>query len=124
MKALIDMNLSPRLAETLSDAGIESVHWSHIGPPDAKDSELFSYAKTNGHILVTCDLDFSAILSHTSDRKPSVVQLRLQAVDADIDAVAIAAALKQNESALETGAILTIDPRKYRIRLLPLITTA
>jgi len=31
MKVLLDMNLSPRWVSLLVDAGMEAVHWSHIG---------------------------------------------------------------------------------------------
>ena len=35
MKVLLDMNLPPKLAELLTDRGIESVHWFSIGAPNA-----------------------------------------------------------------------------------------
>jgi predicted nuclease of predicted toxin-antitoxin system len=37
MKILIDMNLSPLWVDALTEAGIESVHWSTIGDPAAID---------------------------------------------------------------------------------------
>ncbi|MDR1307614.1 MAG: DUF5615 family PIN-like protein [Treponema sp.] len=40
MKILVDMNLSPRWVDFLSGNGIEAVHWSSIGPPDAPDTGI------------------------------------------------------------------------------------
>ncbi|MEF8794358.1 MAG: DUF5615 family PIN-like protein [Thiohalorhabdus sp.] len=65
MKLLLDMNLSPRWTAVLSDAGFETVHWSTIGPNDAPDTQIMAFAQANGHVVVTHDLDFSAILAAT-----------------------------------------------------------
>jgi len=43
MKILVDMNLSPGWAGFLNGNGIEAVHWSFIGSPDAPDSEIMTY---------------------------------------------------------------------------------
>jgi len=58
MKALLDMNLPPKLARFLTEKGIESVHWFSIGAPDASDKEIMAYARNNGYIVMSCDLDF------------------------------------------------------------------
>jgi predicted nuclease of predicted toxin-antitoxin system len=44
MKILIDMNLSPLWVPFLSDRGVEALHWSSVGKPDAADSEILGYA--------------------------------------------------------------------------------
>jgi predicted nuclease of predicted toxin-antitoxin system len=76
MKLLIDMNLSPRWVKTLTEAGIEACHWSSLGPANAPDAEIMSFARTHGYVVFTHDLDFSAILAATHEAKPSVVQIR------------------------------------------------
>ena len=120
MKLLLDMNLSPMLAELLSNRGIESVHWYTIGKYDAKDSEIMEYAYEHDYIVLTCDLDFSAILSATHGLKPSVVQLRKTLIQAEQVADLLAFALLKNSEDLKKGAILSIDLKKARLRLLPL----
>jgi predicted nuclease of predicted toxin-antitoxin system len=70
MKILVDMNLSPGWAGFLTGNGIEAVHWSFIGSPDAPDSEIITYAKTFGFTVLTNDLDFGYILALTQDKKP------------------------------------------------------
>jgi predicted nuclease of predicted toxin-antitoxin system len=76
MKLLVDMNLSPRWTELLHDAGWEAVHWSAVGKFNAPDSEVMAYAAQHDYVVLTLDLDFSAILPATHGEKPSVVQIR------------------------------------------------
>jgi hypothetical protein len=63
VKILIDMNLSPAWAETLKSAGFEADHWSTLGDIRAADSTILSWARSNGYVLLTHDLDFGAILA-------------------------------------------------------------
>ena len=120
MKLLLDMNLSPKLAGILVNKGIEASHWYYVGAPDATDTEIMLYARNNNFIVLTCDLDFSAILSVTHGQKPSVIQLRLQSVDLESISELVRIAILQNAAELEKGAVLSIDTKKARLRLLPL----
>ncbi|HVZ84404.1 MAG TPA: DUF5615 family PIN-like protein [Terracidiphilus sp.] len=120
MKLLVDMNLSPVWVEFLAACGIEAAHWSSLGPANAPDPAIFTFAANHGWVVLTHDLDFSAILAATGKDKPSVVQIR--AVDLNIEAIGsiVVAALQQMQTELEAGALLTIDPKRTRARLLPL----
>ena len=120
MKLLIDMNLSPRWVDVLVNAGIEAAHWSAVGAYNAPDSEIMAYAKTNDYIVLTHDLDFSAILAATHGDKPSVVQIRADDVNPDVIGKQVIRALEQMSSDLADGALLTIDTNRTRVRLLPL----
>lgn len=119
MKLLIDMNLSPRWVQLLNEAGFEAVHWSIIGPINAPDSEIMAYAKINDYVVLTYDLDFSAILAATHGEKPSVVQIRAENVNPDVIGWQIVTAIRQMSMELEQGALITIDPQRTRLRLLP-----
>jgi predicted nuclease of predicted toxin-antitoxin system len=81
MKLLVDMNLSPRWIGLLQDAGWEAVHWSAVGKVSAPDSEVMAYAAQHDYVVLTLDLDFSAILAATHGNKPSVVQIRTEDVN-------------------------------------------
>ena len=76
MKLLIDMNLSPRWVPFLAASQIEAAHWSTVGAVKATDTEIMAYARQHGHVVLTHDLDFSAILAATHGTRPSVVQIR------------------------------------------------
>jgi predicted nuclease of predicted toxin-antitoxin system len=120
MKLLIDMNLSPQWVSVLEDAGWKAVHWSFIGRPNAPDEEIFEYAKTNGFVVFTHDLDFGAILSATRSQYPSVIQVRTKDVNPSHLAPLVISALHQFETQLGEGALIIIDEKKFRARILPL----
>lgn len=120
MKLLVDMNLSPAWIPFLAAAEIEAVHWSSLGPANAPDHVILSYAAGNGWIVLTHDLDFSSILAATGTDKPSVVQIRSTDLNIEIIGLTVVAALQQMRVELEEGALLTIDPKRTRARLLPL----
>jgi predicted nuclease of predicted toxin-antitoxin system len=120
MKLIIDMNLSPRWVEFFTKSNITAVHWSTIGRINAPDAEIMEYAATNNYIVLTHDLDFSAILAALKTEKPSVVQIRAENVNPTAIGTQILMALHQMSSELEEGALLTIDTDSTRLRLLPL----
>jgi len=121
MKLLLDMNLSPRWIAVLKDNGFEAQHWSTVGQANARDSAIMAWAAANGYVVVTHDLDFSAILAATQGMAPSVVQIRAEDVSPDVIGAKIARALHQMESELEAGALLSIDDKAMRLRILPLV---
>jgi predicted nuclease of predicted toxin-antitoxin system len=121
MILLVDMNLSPRWVHFLEASGLKALHWSTIGAVDASDRVITEYANANSMVVLTNDLDFSAILAATKGEKPSVVQIR--SVDLNPEAIGqtVVLAIKQVQLELGRGALLSVDPVRYRLRLLPLI---
>jgi len=120
MKLLVDMNLSPRWIEVLSKAGLEAVHWVMVGRANARDTEIKAWAVANDYVVLSQDMDFSAILAATQGINRSVVQIRAEDVSPDVIGTRVAMALLQTESELGAGGILSIDTERTRLRLLPL----
>ncbi len=120
MKLLIDMNLSPNWVTFLSGAGFVASHWTTLGAVDASDNEIMDFARDNDFIVLTHDLDFGAILAATHGEKPSVVQIRADDLATVTIGAVVVSALKQLAADLEAGALVTIDPNRTRLRLLPL----
>jgi len=120
MKILLDMNMSPQWVKVLTGRGISATHWSSVGAFDATDAEITKFAKDNDFIILTHDLDYGAILFVTNGQKPSVVQLRINDIYPEIDAESLVSALNFVKTELENGALLTIDTKRTRIRILPL----
>jgi predicted nuclease of predicted toxin-antitoxin system len=121
LKLLIDMNLSPDWVPLLAARGWEAKHWSQLGSGQAPDTDLMRWARAEGHVVLTQDLDFSQLLFATRDGGPSVVLLR---IENEFDAAArnrVCAALAQAEGALVSGALLTISGNRARLRRLPLV---
>ncbi len=120
MKLLVDMNLSPRWVKLLADADIEAIHWSSIGAPTARDIDIMGIAREKGYVVLTQDLDFGTILAATQGKKPSVVQIRSEDVSPDTIGKQVVTALQQMAVDLEQGALLTVNPKRIRARILPL----
>jgi predicted nuclease of predicted toxin-antitoxin system len=120
MKILLDMNIPLKYAELLISKGVDCIRWSDIGSPNATDIEIMEYARNNDFIVLTFDLDFSAILSMTHELKPSIAQIRASVAHAEKAVDLISTALFRNAKKKKKGAILSIDLNKARTRLLPL----
>ena len=114
------MNLSPRWVAAIQSAGFDAVHWSSIGSPGAPDKEVLAWAVANDAVLLTHDLDFGAILAASGDLKPSVLQLRSQDVTPELMAGKIADLVRRLAAEFAQGALVSLEPERARIRLLPL----
>jgi predicted nuclease of predicted toxin-antitoxin system len=119
MKLIIDMNLSPRWIDSLEAAGFEAVHWTSIGPHNAPDAEIMAYAANHGYVVLTHDLDFGSMLAATNNDGPSVVQIRAEDLSPDVIGIKVIAALRQMETELREGALLTVDSNRTRVKVLP-----
>ena len=104
----------------LKDAGIDSVHWSDLGPATTPDPEIMEFAATNNLTILTNDLDFGIALASALRTKPSVVQIRSNDLRPTSIGKQVSQALNQMKEELEMGALVSIDPGRTRIRLLPL----
>ncbi|WP_347265197.1 DUF5615 family PIN-like protein [Nitrobacter sp.] len=120
MRFLIDMNLSPNWVPFLQEAGLEATHWSSVGAANAPDRALMQWAATHDHVVLTNDLDFSTILAATGRRKPSVIQIRADLLTPTAIGSALLRAIAQTERELAEGALVSIDPQRARVRILPL----
>lgn len=120
MKLLVDMNLSPDWCEVLRRGGWEAVHWSSVGDPRATDAAIMQFAREHGYVVFTHDLDFGTLLSATQAIGPSVIQLRSQDVLPARFGMLVLDVLRDLESALTEGALVTIDEARTRMRVLPL----
>ena len=92
----------------------------NVGAVNAPDTDIMQWAKESGYVVFTHDLDFGALLAATGAIGPSVVQMRSEEVRPIFMKRVVVDALHAYESELRAGALLTIDPRRMRITLLPL----
>ena len=120
MKLLLDMNLSPTWVRFLEENGFEAVHWSTTGEPSATDAVIMAWARDRGFVVVTHDLDFSALLASTEALGPSVIQVRTQDVLPDAVGSDVVRVLREHRAALDEGAIVSIDELASRVRVLPI----
>ena len=110
MKLLVDMNLSPRWVGLMAEEGFDAAHWSSVGASNASDATIMRYARDHDYVVLTHDLDFSAILAATQGSKPSVVQIRSDDVSPHVIGAQVVIALRQMVPELAAGALITVDP--------------
>jgi len=120
VKLLVDMNLSPSWVERLTRQGFEAIHWSTIGAATAPDVEILTWAHEQQFVVITNDLDFSAILAASAGAAPSVVQVRTQDLLSDAVVGIVAKAVQAHQTDIDRGALLSIDEGGTRVRMLPL----
>ncbi len=120
MKIVIDMNLSPEWVSVLESAGYEAVHWSSVGDITALDRTIMAWAVSNGYIVFTHDLDFGTLLALSEADTPSVIQVRTQDVFPSKLSKIVLNTLKQFQSELEMGALVTVNEAQAKARILPI----
>ena len=121
MTLLLDMNISPKLVDLLHLRSINAIHWISIGESNASDAKIMEHAFQNNCIVVTYDLDFSTILSVSQAKKPSIIQVRKHALELSTLAELLALAVTRWSHELDEGAVLSLDTRRARVRLLPIL---
>ena len=121
MKFLIDSALSPVLAALPQQAGHDPIHVRSIELQHADDDVIFERAAAEHRIVVSADADFGTLLALRSSRQPSVIQFRGEGSrKPDALARTLLANLPQLVDALENGSIVTFEPARVRVRLLPI----
>ena len=106
--------------EALRANGWEALHWSEAGDPRATDRAIMEWARTNGYVIFTHDLDFGILLAATEARGPSVIQVRDQDVLPSHLGETVLHTLRQHQKWIESGAIVVVDEARARVRILPL----
>ncbi len=120
MRLVVDMNLSPRWVGWLREAGFDAEHWSTIGDATATDAVIMRAAYDRGAVVITNDLDFGAMLASSGTEGPSVIQLRAADLRPEALAPILIETVRQLSSELESGALVTLESARNRVRLLPL----
>ena len=81
------------------------------------------WAAEHGHIVVTCDLDFPALLAATQRTRPSVIVIRSDILTPRAIGSVLLNAIRVAQLELSRGAVLSLDVRRARLRILPLGST-
>lgn len=76
IRLLVDVSLSPAWVDVFARHGWSAVHWSTIGDVKASDRTVIAWARENGYVVFTHDLDFGTVLALTRAVGPSVIQVR------------------------------------------------
>ena len=120
MKLLVDEALQDAVAHRLATAGHDTTHVGILGLAGHTDDEVMGLAIADNRVPVTTDTDFGTILALTGAAEPSVLLLRGigDSVDERVDA--LLDVLPRFEYELSEGAVVVIEPDRFRIRYLPI----
>ena len=120
MKFLIDMPLSPALANCLRALGHDAVHAGDIGLHRASDEVIIAKARQENRVIVTADLDYPRLLAITVAEGPGLILFRggnWSEVDVRVRLEKVLEMIPDVEIAC---SILTVDQNSIRRRRLPI----
>lgn len=120
MKLLADMHIAPRTVAHLRQLRHDVLRVDDLLPPTAPDSRIISKAKETDRVILTQDLDFSAIIALSGETSPSLISLRLSSSRVEHVNALLQEVLPQIEAALQAGSMVTIEDHTVRVRPLPL----
>jgi len=123
MRLLVDEALQDAVAHQLAAAGHDTTHVRLLGLSGHTDDEVMTLALSDNRVLVTTDTDFGTILALTGAAGPSVVLLRGTGDSVHERVTAILEVLPRVEHELSEGAVVVIEPDRFRIRHLPIDDT-
>jgi predicted nuclease of predicted toxin-antitoxin system len=121
VKFLLDQGLPRGAAAELRARGFDAVHAGEEALSTATDRELIEHARREGRAIVTLDADFHTALALSNAASPSVVRVRIQGLRAIELAALVERVFTLCNEDLRAGAMVTVDDRSVRVRLLPLV---
>jgi predicted nuclease of predicted toxin-antitoxin system len=117
---LADMNISPKTVESLQQQGWNIIRVSDILPANTPDYIILEFARNNGKVIITQDLDFSTMIALSGYNYPGLITVRLLDSDPDIVTKRLLEVLPNISYNLLEGCIVTIEEINVRIRRLPI----
>ena len=121
MKLLLDQGLPRLTAALLRQAGVDAMHAAEIGLSNADDSVILEEGRRAERVVVTLDADFHTLMALSGARAPSVIRVRHEGLSSQGLALILQEVLQQCRSDLESGALVTVQQNRLRLRRLPLI---
>ena len=122
MRFLVDLNLSPRLALRLREAGHDALHAADLDLFTTTDEQLIEIAREEERFVVSADSDFGTILARTHAQSPSIIFVRRTSgrrVDSLSDLVVANLAALEDE--LIAGSVVVLGEGVVRVRRLPIL---
>jgi predicted nuclease of predicted toxin-antitoxin system len=119
VKLLLDAGVPRLTCDLLKQRGHDAIHANDICL-GASDDQLVNLAIEQGRVIINLDVDFHSILAQRQTAAPSVICLRVQSLRHEEAADLIARILFQCRAELESGAVISANRIKIRVRRLPI----
>ena len=120
LRFLANMNISPETVKSLRGERWDIVRVSDFLPVNSSDQKILELARKEDRVIVTQDLDFSALLALGGYSKPSLISLRLTRSDPGTISKRLLEVVPGKEKELRQGCAITIDDFSVRVRRLPI----
>lgn len=108
------------VVQSLRESGYDASHLREEGLQRLPDPEIVEKARQEDRTLLTFDLDFGELRVASTEALPSVIIFRLQRTTPVFVVARLLEVLAECFLELETGAIVTVEDARYRLRRLPL----
>ena len=119
MRFLVDVCVDVGVREWLRGEGHDAVHLRDEGLQRLPNGQIFVKADVENRVIVTIDLDFGEIVSLSHERIVSTIVFRMRDTRPQSLIARLRAVLPGVQADLELGAIVIIEPARYRVRRLP-----
>jgi len=120
MRLLADLHIAPRTVQFLRSLGHDVLRVTDLLPATASDETIVERAAQDQRIILTQDLDMTAIIALSRRQYPSLVTLRLSSVRIEFVNTVLQRTLPVLEHDLQQGTLVTIEDSRVRLRRLPL----
>ncbi|MBD2234453.1 DUF5615 family PIN-like protein [Phormidium tenue] len=120
LRFIADVHVSPLTVTALKLQGYDIVRSTDLLPATAADAEILEFARVDGRIVVTQDLDFSMLVALSKQSQPSLITLRLSSAKPEVVTQKLLEVLPTLQSELTEGVAVTISDDTVRIRKLPM----
>ena len=118
-KLLLDHGLPRSCASLLRARGIDTIHVADARLPSNADEAILACAEQENRVVVTMDADFHSLLAAAGATHPSVIRLRVEGLKGPALAELVMTILRVVEADLLSGAAVSSDGRRVRVRRLP-----
>jgi len=116
MKFPADMGISNSTVKWPRSLGHDAVRLRDQSLEGSSDLDVIKKAQMENRIVITCDLDFGAIMAYTSDLSPGIIILRLKNETPDNVNKRLTQVFEQSSDCLDGGSIIIVEEAFHRIR--------
>ena len=101
--------------------GHDAVHATNVGLDRASDESILKSARSTGQIVITADLDYPRIMSHSKETDPGIILLRGGDFDDQEAKTRLTKVFAKVPEDQIRRSIVVVDRYRIRRRELPLL---